>query len=161
MTLSLDISIRCTGYCILDDTTQELVAFGTIKTDNTKGNINTRLNHLVTRIKSVVAEYKITRCVLEAPAFGARGAMSYSLFGVHFFVVWLLDSLRLSVTQYAPTSLKKFATGNGRASKEAMVGALPEDIKKLFVGSNLKKTTGLYDVTDAYFLGKKLLTLEK
>ena len=158
MVLSLDISIRCTGYCVFDGN-KNLIAFGTIKTNN-NNSMYERLNHLVKRIRSLVIEHEIEQCAIEAPAYGARGAMSYSLFGVHFFVVWLLNSLRLSVAQYTPTSLKKFATGNGRAGKEDMVAALPNEVRQLFVNSNLKKTTGLYDVTDAYFLGKKLLTLD-
>jgi len=155
MILSLDISLRCTGYCVFDDL-GTLIAFGTIKTDN-KSSTYKRVSVIVTKVTSLVHKYLITRCIIEAPAFGARGSMSYYIFGLHFYLAIVLESLQLKPTQIAPTSLKKYATGNGKAKKPEMVDSLPENVRKLFVNSNLKKTTGLYDVTDAYFLGKKLL----
>ena len=52
------------------------------------------------------------------------------------------------------TSLKKFATGNGRAEKVDMLEAVPEDFRD-YIKANYKKTgkqSGLTDLPDAYWL---------
>jgi N-acetyl-gamma-glutamylphosphate reductase len=56
----------------------------------------------------------------------------------------------------SPNEIKKFATTKGNATKDVMVAALPKDVAKLFAGKNLKKTTGLTDVTDAYWIAELL-----
>jgi len=56
-----------------------------------------------------------------------------------------------------PTTLKKFATGNGNAKKEAMFDALPSETKQVFEEKTLK-SKGRFDVTDAYWLSKYAMT---
>ena len=51
-----------------------------------------------------------------------------------------------------PTTLKKFATGSGKADKNEMIAALPVDVREHFNAQGYKKTTGLTDVADAYWL---------
>lgn len=64
----------------------------------------------------------------------------------------VFDRVGLVCEIVAPTSLKKFATGSGRAKKEEMFEALPEEISILF--SEVPKTKGRFDLTDAYFLAR-------
>ena len=57
---------------------------------------------------------------------------------------------KISVILVAPSRLKKFATGNGRASKEDMLNVLPDSWIELF-----KKQYKKYDdVVDAYHLAE-------
>jgi len=53
-----------------------------------------------------------------------------------------------------PKSAKKFATGNGNASKQDMIVNLPPNVMQRFMEENYKKTTGLADLADSYFIGK-------
>lgn len=155
MLISLDISIRSTGYCIFNDK-GELVVFGTINSSS-KDLIYTRLDYIESKLISILNKYKITTACVEAPSFGSRGAMSYNLFGVHFSIVRVLNNYNIAYSQLNIASIKKYATGNGRAGKENMVDCLPVEIKELFLNEGFKKTTGLYDLTDAYFIGKKYM----
>jgi len=53
-----------------------------------------------------------------------------------------------------PTSVKKFGASYGFAKKEAMIDALPKDVREYFLSLGVKKTTGLSDLADAYFIAK-------
>ena len=53
-----------------------------------------------------------------------------------------------------PNTVKKVATGKGKADKQELYEALPLKPQALFSEKmGLKKTTGLYDLTDAYWIG--------
>jgi Holliday junction resolvasome RuvABC endonuclease subunit len=53
-----------------------------------------------------------------------------------------------------PGTVKKFATGSGKATKEEMIDSLPKHVREYFDALGVKKTTGLADLTDAYFIAK-------
>jgi len=150
MLLSIDISITSTGYCIFSK--GNLLKFGVIKTSS-KLSLYDRLAYIEQELLEVLTNNNITHIVVEAPSYGSRGAMSYQLFGVHFSVVRLL-STKFKVSLLNISKIKKFATGNGRAKKPEMVEALPNKVKVEFEKSGVKKSTGLYDLTDSYFIGK-------
>ena len=157
MLLSLDISITCSGYSIFKE--GSLFKFGVIKTTNNKS-MYERLTYIENEVLNIISENKITNVVVEAPSYGSRGAMSYQLFGVHFSIVRVLSS-RFQVYLMNISKVKKFATGNGRAKKPEMLEALPPEVRKEFDKTGTKKTTGLYDLTDSYFIGKLWLNENK
>ena len=67
---------------------------------------------------------------------------------VHAFLVhW-------NVVRLAPTSLKKFATGNGRAQKDEMQQATPDEVLQMFSDKYKKHD----DLIDAYWLARYGLT---
>jgi len=151
MILALDISIRSTGYFIIDDAGKQ-VEFGVITTTS-KNTIQFRMDDIIDSIHHLINTYDITEVAIEGPAYGARGAMSYSIFGVHFCIVHFLNKLGLTPTQYSPTSVKKWATGSGRASKDDMEKFVPYELKETIRGK-FKKTKGRYDIVDAYHIAK-------
>ena len=155
MILALDISITSTGYVVFNKV-GDMKAFGVIKTDNKKS-IYERLSFIETEIEKIIRDFTITDVAIEASAYGARGAMSYSLFGVHFSVVRVVYNLKLSYRLLNIASIKKFATGSGRASKAEMLEALNPSTKEMFLSAGFLKSKGLYDLTDAYFIGRKFL----
>ena len=57
-----------------------------------------------------------------------------------------------------PQTLKKFATGKGNSKKELVIEALksqyPKEYDIFYVGMRLRKSTGLDDMTDAFWLAK-------
>jgi len=155
MILALDISITSTGYVIFNKQ-GILQGFGTIVTDNKKV-IYDRLYFIEKELVKIIDEFKIQEVVVEAPAYGGRGNMSYQLFGIHFSIVRLLYNKKLPYKLLNIASIKKFATSSGRASKTQMLEALPEDVRELFISTGFMKSKGLYDITDAYFIGKKYI----
>jgi Holliday junction resolvasome RuvABC endonuclease subunit len=82
-----------------------------------------------------------------------RGNATRDLAGLQFVII---NKLRFkgtySVDIIAPNAVKKLATGNGKAKKQELYEALPESTQKAFDELGVKKTTGRYDLTDAYWI---------
>ena len=51
---------------------------------------------------------------------------------------------------------KKLACGKGNADKKILVDNLPTDVREYFDKLGVKKTTGLGDLSDAYWIGMVL-----
>ena len=87
--------------------------------------------------------------------------MIYMLQGSHFYLVAnITNALGIDVMAVPITTIKKFATGSGKADKKGMLSAMPEDVlnefRKYYVPSR-----GLGDLVDAYWLGKYALENKK
>jgi Holliday junction resolvasome RuvABC endonuclease subunit len=159
MILALDVSITSTGY-VLFNKDGDVKGFGTIRTDNKK-DIYARLLFIEDEVVKLINDFKVKEIAIEAPAYGGRGSMSYQLFGVHFSIVRLMYSENLPYKLLNIASIKKFATSSGRASKTQMLQALPEEVREWFTSAGFMKSKGLYDLTDAYFIGKKYINDKK
>ena len=91
---------------------------------------------------------------LEGLAFGSVGNATRDLAGLQFTIVnHLRKQGGMTVKIYSPQSVKKMATGKGNAKKAELVNHLPTDVRAMFDKLGVKKTTGLMDLTDAYFIG--------
>ena len=109
---------------------------------------------------------------IEGLAFSMKGNATRDLAGLQFTIV---NSLRATgydehnneftpnynLLVVAPNELKKFASGDGRADKPKLVDCLPQNVLESFQKQNFRKTTGLYDVTDAYWLSRFVLEVFK
>ncbi len=146
--LGLDQSFTSTGWVIIED--NNFVDCGIISTKPSDGDIFTRARTIASNISDIADSNGIETVYLEGLAFGSTGDATRQLSGLQFLIV---DTLRpIEVNIVPPTTLKKFASNKGNASKLEMYESLPNDIKSRFVDRKLLKTKGLYDCTDAYFL---------
>jgi Holliday junction resolvasome RuvABC endonuclease subunit len=92
---------------------------------------------------------------LEGLAFGMTGNATRDLAGLQFSIITVaryIDLINIEIV--TPLSVKKFATDNGKAKKEDMIAALPILVGDMFRERGFKKTTGLADLADAYFIAK-------
>lgn len=96
------------------------------------------------------------RIGIEGLAFASMGNMTRDLGGLLFSIVNALRQwgFRNKVEVIPATTIKKFATDYGRAKKEQLYEALPRDVKDLITEHGFKKTTGMYDATDAYWIAR-------
>lgn len=107
-------------------------------------------------IDKIANKYRPCVVGIEGLAYAMRGNATRDLAGLLFTIV---SSLRfrnndLPVHVVAPLTVKKFATGSGRANKQQMYNSLPELTKKLFLELGYKKTKGLPDIVDAYWIAE-------
>lgn len=156
--LGIDQSYTSAGYCIVDEA-GDVVKFGTIKTsEQNNGDIFKRALHVATTLISIASEYNIRQIGLEGLAFGKFGNATRDLAGLQFVIITNFHTQTSHTTSsfdiISPNMLKKFATNKGKASKEDMTAALPEAVLDSFKASNFKKSTGLYDLADAYWIAR-------
>lgn len=153
-TLGIDQSYTCTGYVLVDES-GAMYKFGTFKTNKEK-DIYARALELADFIKKIVKDNGIKDVRIEGLAFGIRGDATRDLAGLQFTVITGLRAAdpEVKVTVIPPTSLKKFATGTGKSDKAAMMTAVPTEVMDQFVTAKYKKSSGLADLADAYWLAK-------
>lgn len=153
--LSIDQSYTNTGYCVLDET--EMLDCGLISSSK-DDDIFKRAFNIAYQLVTLADSHQPTILALEGLAFSMRGNATRDLAGLQFTIVNALRINGYPVTIVPPNVVKKTATGKGNAKKEVLLEALPEQIRYHFeenVGA--KKSRGLYDLTDAYWIGKSTL----
>ena len=150
--LGIDQSYTSTGYCVFNED-KTLITFGKINTSKDDGNSFVRARIIVDKLKEIADNNKVDKVCIEGLAFGGAGNATRDLAGLQFLIV---DSFRPTVVEViAPTAVKKLAIGKhkGKIVKDDLFKALPELTQKSFLDFGLKKTKGLYDVTDSYWIG--------
>jgi len=155
--IGIDQSYTSTGMVILNEK-KELVSTKILST-NAKDDIFKRSWELSEEIVEEIKCYQPCLISIEGLAFSMTGNATRDLAGLQFLIVSKIKFiLNHDITIVAPPSLKKFATGNGKAKKEDMINSLPVEIFDYFTKTlKIKKTKGLTDLTDAYFLASYLL----
>lgn len=144
--IGIDQSYTSTGIVIIDGIDQ-LIDYKIITSDKSKS-IHQRAHDIAEKIMFKIEQYNDVYIAIEGLAYGMRGNATRDLAGLQFVIMDNL--LDYNVKIVTPTELKKFATGNGRASKDEMIAKLPEYILNIF--NKIKKSKGLADLADAYHL---------
>ncbi len=150
--LGIDQSYSSTGLVLIED--DKLVSFHKISSDKTQ-DIFERCWYVVSQIRNYIKEHNPDHIAIEGLAFGMTGNATRDLAGLQFSIITAtryIDTVNIDII--TPLTLKKFATGNGKAKKEDMMAAVPSEILDLFKAEGFKKTTGLADLADAYFLAR-------
>lgn len=122
--IGVDPSLSCTGVALWRE--GEVSTFS-VKTKPVYGPRVVRERVIVERVLSWVPILRQNRehttlIMIEAVFLQRlRGRTSLDLAGLHDVLVYAFNGLHIPVGVVAPTSLKQFATRDGRASKETMV----------------------------------------
>lgn len=153
-TLGIDQSYTCTGYVLLDES-EAMTKFGTFKTDKTK-DVFLRAIELADFVLKLIDDNNVKKVRIEGLAFGIRGDATRDLAGLQFTVITQIRKKHpgIDILIIPPTSLKKFATGTGKSEKAAMISHLPDAVQLAFTEAKYKKSSGLADLADAYWLSK-------
>jgi Holliday junction resolvasome RuvABC endonuclease subunit len=152
--LGIDQSLTSTGWCLLED--GELSEYGLIGSDK-NANKFYRMKRVAYELWAKALTKRADIISLEGLPFGnLPGNVGKDLAGLQAAIVIELQEDRHALDEnlflVPPTTIKKFATGSGKAKKEDMFEALPDIIKAKF--SSTPKSRGRYDITDAYWLAK-------
>lgn len=157
--MGIDQSFTSTGIVIMrnDGEVDHAEVFNTDKGID----VFQRAWNIAIHITDMCRKYKVGHVAIEGLAFGMSGNATRDLAGLQFTIVNMIrnELPDVQVDVVSPLSIKKLATGNARkVSKKDMFEALPANVSDLFTETlKIKKTKGLYDVTDAYWLARHAL----
>lgn len=151
--LAVDQSLTCSGIVImnLNGIVIHYETFSTKKNPDLDilSDYKKRSAALLTRIQELASLYDVTQLVCEAPSLASNGNATRTL-------SWLFGAMLTtfpSISTVPPTTLKKFATGKGNASKdEVYLGVELVDINFFNKLSKIPKSKGKHDLADAFFL---------
>ena len=159
--LGIDQSFTSCGFVIMDDSKQ-MLSFGRLTSNKEQLSID-RARWIVDEIEKLVREWQPTHVSFEGLALGVRmGDATRDLAGL-MYMMWstlrhqhgYVDNLHV----VAPTTVKKHATGKGRAEKKDMIAALPDSVRDTILAAGYLKTKGLPDIADAYWMAPHALTV--
>ena len=157
--MGIDQSFTSTGIVILNNNSEILHV--TIISSEKNVDFFERAYIISQEINKLIIEHNVTDITLEGLAFGGVGNATRQLSGLQYtIVIGIRKTLSKEIGIIPPTTLKKFATGKGAASKVDMYNSTPEEVKTYFSTQNIKKTKGLYDCVDAYWLARYSITQE-
>ena len=151
--LSIDQSYTHCAFCIIDE--NKLVDFGVFESDKADS-VYDRALYIANKIIAVQQQHLPNEIRLEGLAFAMRGNATRDLAGLLFTIITTIKS-KCQFNNFkiiSPKTVKKTATGSGKATKKQMVNSLPEEIKDIFTSQGYKLTTGLTDLADAFWIGK-------
>lgn len=150
--MGIDQSYRSSGIVILED--DEIIhceKYATVTEDD----VYNRAHQLATHISLMYSKYQPDRVAFEGLSFGSTGNVTRDLGGLLFTAILFLRHKHGADPQVIPPpTVKKIATGKGNSKKEAVIDALPSKVRAEFDALGVKKTTGLADLADAYWIAK-------
>ncbi len=157
MLIAIDQSFRNTAVCIFEND-GELKEFKVLKSLKTKkeSNYEIRIKEIVEELMDYISNFDVTNVVLEGLSMNKNSTTARPLGGLYYHMCINFINANIEYEVLPPKTVKKFAK-HGNAKKDEMYEVLPDEIKDRFLKANYKKTTGLYDLTDAYFIGKAFL----
>lgn len=145
----IDQSYTSTGVVV---TNNKKIIYHTLIHTNQNQDMFDRANVLADNICELYTEYQPQLINIEGLAFGIRGNATRNLAGLQYVIICNIRKMQGNTNIITPKSLKKFATGSGKANKQDMYNALPNDVENYLINTGIKKTKGLYDLVDAYWL---------
>lgn len=132
LVLGLDVSITKPGYAIWDSETDDIVLYGHIPTP-ASWTLGERLEHIVEAVKDLVSgdnpyeypEICVDEIYVEQPISFRSGTGTIRIAQVHGALRYMLYyCFALNVDdEKNVSSVKKFATGKGNATKHEMIAA--------------------------------------
>lgn len=154
--LGIDQSYTNCGLILLDSDTSNIITWELFKANKKKDRF-AQANDIASCIGGFCVKHKPDYIYIEGLAFGMIGNVTRDLAGLQFIIINRLryrHGYEGRIEILPPTSLKKYAVGKGNAKKDVLYESLPEDVQSYIDGTGVKKTTGRYDLTDAYYLAK-------
>ena len=100
-----------------------------------------RMQHIFTKVDSLVKEFKPDEMALEAPFFGKNIQVMLKLGRAQGVAMAAGLQYKIPISEYSPRKVKQSITGNGNASKEQVAAFV-------FGMMNLKEVPEALDATD-------------
>lgn len=150
--LAVDQSYTSSGLIVFEN---ERMIHAERFCSNTELNMFDRAWEVSLKVRKLAKDWGVEAVALEGLAFSKFGNATRDLAGLQYTIINTLVHLDgQKVIVVPPNTVKKVATGKGNAKKEQLLECLPDAIRSHFEDKlDAKKTKGLYDLTDAYWIG--------
>lgn len=175
--MGIDPSINCTGVCIYNDKLRKHTYYMIVskctkkmkeftndhvniieynKRESNKGeyhikeyNKSQNIYDICCVINDLITIYNPDIVQMEGVSYGSRGSAALvDLAGLNFAIRMTLSSKNIQYNILAPTSIKKFAVGNGSAEKDVMIASW----KKLDRNISDIDAIKVDDLADSFFI---------
>lgn len=175
--MGIDPSINCTGICIYDTNTGSTLYYMIVakmnkkmqqfnneyvkiisydKEDYSKDDYSIKeykktknIASICDKINSLIIWYEPELIKMEGISYGSRGSSALAdLAGLSYAIRLTIANRDKNFTIIAPTSVKKFAVGNGGVEKDVMIASWKKLDKNI---SNITEIK-LDDLADSFFL---------
>jgi len=154
---AIDQSLTNTGIIVFNLYTEEIIDLRVLKSikrdKNREYTPEERIFALNEAIYRFIDEYNCEFVFLEGLSLNSNSRTMRDLAGLYYVIKSSLYGKSIPCEHIPPKSVKAFAL-NGNAKKEEMFEVIPQRDKEIIIDAGFKKTTGLYDLSDAYFIGK-------
>lgn len=154
--LGIDQSFTSSGLVVLEDNGD--IIHAERYESNADDDIYKRAWDISEHILKIANQFQPEQIMIEGLSFTSIGNNTRNLSGLQFII---MTNLRFNggfkIETISPTSVKKLACGKGKATKTEIINSLPLDILTYFKTLGYKKTQGLPDLADAYFIAKSYL----
>lgn len=123
--VGLDLSLTSTGLAIIHNGTATVRRIKSkAKKDATTEDQSERLDALIGDIIGAIPASDRTLIAVEGPSFGSSGSAAHILGGLWWLVRHALRIEGFDVVVASPSTVKKYATGSGNASKDQVLAAV-------------------------------------
>jgi len=155
----IDQSFTFTGVCLFDKETQELIRSTGFKSEKKINKEVQLFDKRVTDLSDEIVAYLVKNDVeevsIESLSLMSHSASSLVLAGLFYVILDKLQKKGIAYMKVPPKTLKAHVR-HGNMKKEEMYDLIPEIDKQKLLKLGYKKTSGLYDLSDAYHLGQYL-----
>lgn len=123
--LGLDPGTATTGYGLIKTNNKnfEVVEWGLIETDK-ESDPGKRLINIYKKMKDVLNEHSPNVVAIEKLFFATNAKTAMRVGQAHGVLLFCAAEFKLNVHEYAPGTIKKMVSGNGRADKKFMQKSL-------------------------------------
>lgn len=147
--LSLDQSLSCSGFTIY--TENSLESFGAIRRPKEITETVQQLIFMINQIVKLLDDNKVELVVLEGLSLGINSGSTRGLAALYYNILSECYKRNIDYIVVPPTKVKKTA-GSGTLGKQGMIDALPKEFLELVLSAGYKKSTGLADIADSYWI---------
>jgi len=146
--VGIDYSSTNTGVCLLSEKGEYLCSMLLSPKDKKFDKRIVNIKQALFQILNPIANVLVIG--IESPSFFSKGRTIDLASGYGFLKYSMIES-GYDVLTFTPSTIKKFATNDGRADKDKMWKYLPKDVKEDLLASSYKKYD---DLVDSYFIAK-------
>lgn len=177
ITIGIDPSINCTGVCVHESDTNshkyymivgkttkkmkefkndnvQIIEYGKYNSqskDYTIKEVDKTLNvyNICAIVKDIIYQHEPDLIQMEGISYGSKGSAALAdLAGLNFALRLSILDTEVEFNIIAPTSVKKFAVGNGGVEKDVMVASWKKLDKNISDITDIK----VDDLADSYFI---------